>query len=175
MKTALARVSALAIAPTLIVLGCRESAAGDDDPISPDVYVGVMAELADLRRFPPAGGDLADRDARADSMRKAILEAHAVTAAELLAFAEQAGPDPGRMESLAERIAAMTDSLGALRDTAVAPEPVADDAAGIGDGREESPDAEPLRPELPAGGNAVPPGLRDRLDSLRAARRRPSG
>ncbi len=175
MKPALARIAALAIAPTLVVFGCRPDTAGVDDPIAPDIYVAVMAELADLRRFPPSGDDRADRDTRADSMRAEILQAHGVTPEELLAFAEQVGPDPERMEVLTERIATLTDSLADLRDTAA----VIDSAEPLREVADvTTADTAASRPAgaTPPRGELVPPSsLRDRLDSMRAARRRPTG
>ncbi len=165
MKHTLARLAALAIAPTLALPACGQTTSDFDDVMDPATYVAVMGELADVRRHLPAGTDDEDRQARADSARKAILKAHGVTAKQLLAFAENAGSDPTRMETLADLIAVRADSLAAIRDTIVAEsanavsDPLADTPADTGAQR------------------AADPGisqLSTRLDSLREAQgRRP--
>jgi hypothetical protein len=175
MRPALARIAALAIAPTLVVFGCRPDTAGGDDPIAPDTYVAVMAELADLRRFPPPGDDRSDRDARTDSMRVEILRAHGVTPEELLAFAEHVGPDPERMEALTERIATLTDSLAGLRDTATVNDPEDLPSPGVGVATSDTAASLPVEESPPDREQALPRSLRDRLDSLRAARPRKTG
>jgi len=117
MKYTLARFAALAIAPTLLLSACRDSAAGSDDVMSPDVYVAVMGELAHLRRFPPPRIPSEDIQVQTDSVREAILSAHGVTASDLLEFAREFGSDPAQMESLTDQIVAITDSLATIRDS----------------------------------------------------------
>ena len=95
----------------LAMAACEPAAPEPALPLDPDTYVAVMAELTDVRRFPPSGPDEATRNARADSARRQILDRHGVTADELLAFAELVGPDPDRMLELTERIVAVSDSL----------------------------------------------------------------
>lgn len=95
-------------------------ACGSDEPelrgpIDGDTYVAVMAELADLERFPPSGPNEATRSERADSARQVILERHGVTADELLEFAETAGARPDLMLELSEQIVALSDSLAQRR------------------------------------------------------------
>lgn len=175
MNTALARLATLSIVPTLVAVGCRPGPAGDDDPIAPDTYVAAMAELADLRRFPPPGDDRTDRDARADSMRAEILQAHGVTPEDLLAFAEHVGPDPERMEDLTERIATLTDSLAGLRDTVPAIDAADTESVGVGLATEDAAGAPPAAANPPGGERAARPSLGDQLDSMRANRRRPTG
>jgi len=132
MKYTLARFAALAIAPTLILSACRDNAAGSNGVMSPDVYVAVMGELADLRRSPPPGIDREDIQARTDSAREAILSAHGVTAPDLLEFARKFGSDPAQMERLTDQIVAITDSLATIRDSisadtmAIPPEAIPD-------------------------------------------------
>lgn len=164
MKYTLARFAALAIAPTLVLSACRDNAAGSDGVMSPDVYVAVMGELADLRRSPPPGIDSEEIQARTDSAREAILSAHGVTAPDLLEFAREAGSDPAQMEKLTDQIAAITDSLATIRDS------VSADTMAIPDAPEDTLSEsrlrsmrDSLRPQHPV----------DR-DSIRRARNLPS-
>lgn len=110
-------------------LGCESAPPEPQGPISADAYVAVMAELADLKRFPPPGPDFVTRTARADSVRQAILDRHGVTAEDLLTYAEQLGSHPDRMLELTDRIIAISDSLATTRQTAVADTVEADSAA----------------------------------------------
>ena len=84
-------------------------------PIDIDTYVVVMSELADLGRFPPPGSDETTRSARADSVRRDILEQHGVTPDELLEFAESAGANPDLMVEIIDRIVVVSDSLARRR------------------------------------------------------------
>ncbi len=165
MKHTLARLAVLAIAPTLALPACGRSASGLDDAMDPEVYVAVMGELADLHRYSPAGTDGEDRQARADSARQMILKAHGVTAQHLLAFAESAGSDPARMETLADLIATIADSLAAIRDT------IATDTADVVSDTEDDTTVSTGVRSRP---DPQPSELRSRLDSLRTTQgRRP--
>ncbi|MDH3427605.1 MAG: hypothetical protein OEM23_04140, partial [Gemmatimonadota bacterium] len=99
--------------------------------------------------------------------------AHGITAADLLAFAERVGPDPERMEALAEQIAGIADSLASLRDSAVAAVDgdVADTATS---GRNGVRASEFTGSPVEIGEGAQKRSLREQLDSMRATRRRPS-
>lgn len=128
----------------LLIAGCTLSSAACEPPpreaysgVSVDVYVAVISELADLGRFPP-GGPVETRDAVADSVRQRILERHGVTAELLIDFAREAGRSPEVMETIMERVSAVTDSLAARRATGDAPPRELPDgvgpAPGTGDG-----------------------------------------
>jgi hypothetical protein len=155
MKHSLIRIAAPAVALTLVFSACSDGTAGVDTAINPELYVAVMGELADLRRFPPEGIGSEDVRVLSDSAREAILKTHGVTAPELLAFARISGSDPARMEMLAAQISAVTDSLAVLRDSA---------QAEIGTAQ---PDSAPYAPEITPTTSARP----DSPDSLAAARR----
>lgn len=120
MKHTLTRIVVLTITPILALTACRDATGGLDDRIDPEVYVAVMGELADLSKYPPPAEDAEDRQAQADSAREEILSAHGVSAPELLAFAKSAGSNPTLMETLAEQIAAIADSLGEVRASLIA-------------------------------------------------------
>jgi len=151
MKHTLARIVALAIAPALTLAACRGDMRGLDSGMDREVYVAVMGELADIRKFPPPATDDMDRDAQADSAREAILIAYGVTAPELLAFAQSAGSDPALMETLADQIAAITDSLAEARESVTA-----DTAAIAADTIVETPAADSAWPDSAT----IPPKLR---------------
>jgi hypothetical protein len=108
-------VLVIMLSSVLAAAACDSGAADPAPPIDADTYAEVMAELTDLRRFPPPGKSGEERSERADSIRRAILERHGVTADELLAYAEIVGPDPDRMIEIAERIVTISDSLAAAR------------------------------------------------------------
>lgn len=120
---------------TAVAAAVATGACGPDEPefrgpIDGDTYVTVMAELADLERFPPSGPDEVTRTERADSARQRILERHGVTADQLLEFAEAAGARPDLMVELGERIVSLSDSMaqrrtgaGRAADSAAAREP----------------------------------------------------
>lgn len=97
--------------------GCEERMASEEltTPISEDSYVAVMAELARVRRRPPHARGQVERDRLADSVRTEVLLRHGVTAAELIEFADVAGSDPARMQSLTERIETFADSIEIYR------------------------------------------------------------
>lgn len=163
MKHRLAGLAALAIAPTLALPACRQNASGFDDAMDSEVYISVMGELADLHRYSLAGSDGEDRQARADSARKVILDSHSVTAEQLLAFAKSAGSDPTRMETLADLITVSADSLAAMRDTIVAATPDT-----VSDTKTDA----PVGFRVHGAATPQPSPLRTRLDSLREARGR---
>jgi hypothetical protein len=96
-----------------LLAGCEERTASEEftTPISEDSYVAVMAELARVRRRPPHARGQIERDRLADSVRTEVLLRHGVTAAELIEFADVAGSDPARMQSLTERIETFADSI----------------------------------------------------------------
>lgn len=135
----------LAIAfSTAVAAAVATGACGSDEPefrgpIDGDSYVAVMAELADLGRFPPPGSDSAARSARADSARQAILDRHGVTADELLAFAEAAGARPDLMVELTDRIVELSDSMAHRRTGAGR---AADSAAAATRGLDLAPETE---------------------------------
>lgn len=104
-----------AVAAVLVTGACGPVEPELQGPIDADTYVAVMAELADLERFPPPGSDEATRAERADSARRDILARHGVTADELLDFAEAAGARPGLMVELLDRIVEVSDSLARRR------------------------------------------------------------
>lgn len=108
----------LAVACLPLLAGCDGASDPIEGSLDPAVFVSVMANLSQVYQFPPPGSLAEDRDARADSLRSQILRDHGVTAEQLIEFAERVGRDPTRMEELAERIAAVNDSLTAERDPA---------------------------------------------------------
>lgn len=112
--TPISRFGHLALILSLVT-GCEERATGEDvvPPIPDDSYVEVMAELSRLRRRAPTARGQIERNRLADSVRTEVLERHGVTAAEMIAFSDVVGSDPGRMQILAERIATLADSLDA--------------------------------------------------------------
>lgn len=168
MKHRLSRLAALAIAPTLALPACGQNASGLDDAMDSEVYVAVMGELADLRRYSLARTDGEDRQVRADSARRVILNTHGVTAQQLLAFAESAGSDPTRMETLADLIAVIADSLAAIRDT------IRDTiVAATSDTVSDTLDDTPVGFRVRSAADPQPSQLRTRLDSLRDAQGRP--
>lgn len=122
-----------ALAP-LLFLGAAALAAGacgsggptEQGPVDRDTYATVMGELADLQRFPPPGPDSVTREARADSLRREILDRHGVTADELLTYAEMAGEQPGLMLEISNRIVAVSDSLARERSGRRDPAPDSD-------------------------------------------------
>lgn len=111
------------------ILGCESAPPEPEGPISADAYVAVMAELADLKRFPPPGPDFVTRTARADSVRQTILDRHGVTAEDLLTYAERLGSHPDRMLELTDRIIAVSDSLAAMHRGTVADSSATESAA----------------------------------------------
>jgi len=166
-------------------LGCESAPPEPEGPISADAYVAVMAELADLKRFPPPGPDFVTRTARADSVRQAILDRNGVTAEELLTYAEQLGSHPDRMLELTDRIIAVSDSLAGepkawktsdrrAGDRGAAGAAAGRDSVAAGDGAVTGRDS-----------SAAPPALRDttgrplpRMDRVRQGSlqmRRPAG
>jgi len=118
-----------------LVTGCeqRPPSAIVVPSIPDDSYVRVMAELTRLRRRPPIARGQFERDRLADSVRTEVMERHGVTATEIAEFADVVGSDPRRMQTLAERIAALADSLDA--DSARADSIVADSGATDSAGR----------------------------------------
>jgi hypothetical protein len=110
--TLISRHVFLALSLSLLT-GCGERTASEEftTPISDDSYVAVMAELARVRRRPPHARGQIERDRLADSVRTEVLLRHGVTAAELIEFADVAGSDPARMQSLTERIETFADSI----------------------------------------------------------------
>ncbi len=112
--TPISRFGHLALILSLVT-GCEERAASEDvvPPIPDDSYVEVMAELSRLRRRAPTARGQLERNRLADSVRTEVLERHGVTAAEIIAYSDVVGSDPGRMQLLAERIATLADSLDA--------------------------------------------------------------
>jgi hypothetical protein len=112
-----------------VLLGCESAPPEPQGPVSADAYVAVMAELADLKRFPPPGPDFVTRTARADSVRQAILDRHGVTAEDLLTYAEQLGSHPDRMLELTDRIIAISDSLAVTHDRTPTLDPAKPDSA----------------------------------------------
>ena len=157
--------TALAAYSLLLIIGCSDAPELSEDPIESDTFVSVMASLSQIRQFPPAGTAGVDREARADSMREAILREHGITADQLLEFAEKVGEDPDRMVALAERIAEVSDSMAALRDP---PEPI-----GAMDVEVASETAR-SRPLPDAVTDEKQGSLRGRLDSLRQEFGRPA-
>jgi len=150
-------------------LGCESAPPEPQGPISADAYVAVMAELADLKRFPPPGPDFVTRTARADSVRQAILDRHGVTAENLLTYAEQLGSHPDRMLELTDRIIAISDSLAGEPKDWKTSEPGAAGAAAGGDSVAGGDGVDARRDSVDA-----PPALRDttgrplpRMDRLR--------
>lgn len=106
------------VSAALVVGACDP--AGLEPPPGPmdvDTYVSVMSELIHLDRFPPPGSDRVTREARADSMRREILDRYGVTTDEMLTYAETAGEQPALMLEISDRIVAITDSLARLRRT----------------------------------------------------------
>lgn len=116
------------VALSLLVPACDAAAPDEMGGIAESTYVNALSHLADLQRFPPPGTDSTARRLRADSIRQAILDRYAVTAEELIGFAERVGPKPGRMESISEQIVARTDSLAQARADA-RPDSVSADSA----------------------------------------------
>jgi hypothetical protein len=99
----------------MLIPGCGDSEGGEELPlpITEESYVAAMADLARVRRHPPRGRGQYERERLADSVRTDALLRHGVTAEELIAFADVVGSDPGRMQSLTERIESFADSLEA--------------------------------------------------------------
>ena len=110
--TPISRFGFLALILSLLA-GCETRTASEEllTPIPEDSYVAVMGELANLRRRPPHARGQIERDRLADSVRTEILIRRDVTAAELVEFADVVGSEPGRMQSLTERIESFADSL----------------------------------------------------------------
>ena len=104
-----------AIAAAFMMGACGPAEPEFQGPIDVDTYVVVMSELADLERFPPPGPDDITRSARADSVRRGMLERHGVTPEELLEFAESAGANPDLMVEIIDRIVVISDSLARRR------------------------------------------------------------
>jgi hypothetical protein len=150
----------LAIISLPLVLSCTSSQEQGVDPIEPEVFVSVMANLSQVYQFPPDGSGAEDREARADSLRQSILRQHGISAEQLLAFADQVGRDPSRMEELAEQIAVINDSLTAQRDPA-------EDATEVPTSQEVSESAGAPPPPSPGTEADNDKSFRNRLDSLR--------
>jgi len=153
---------------------------GSPLPLDDDAYVEVMAQLELIRSRSFPAEEPETRQALADSARAAVLSDRGVDAAELLRFAEIVGADPGRMEDLYGRIAALADSLreieaaardsleAAARDSLEAAARDSTGAAARGDstGAAEGRDSlasqdsvpPPLSEETPEAGNPDPPG-----------------
>ncbi len=99
----------------LLLASCGEAGTGDppDLPVPRDTYVEVMAELARLRRRPPPARGAPERERLADSARTEILARHAVSAEEIVLFADIAGRDPTLMMEISQAIAELSDSMDA--------------------------------------------------------------
>jgi hypothetical protein len=82
-------------------------------PIPQETYVGVMAELARLRRRPPAARSAPERERLADSIRVEILARYEVSPEEIVKFADVAGRDPTFMMEISQAIAEISDSMDA--------------------------------------------------------------
>lgn len=136
---------------------------GSPLPLDDDAYVEVMAQLELIRSRSFPAEEPETRQALADSARAAVLSDRGVDAGELLRFAEIVGADPGRMEDLSGRIAALADSLreieAAARDSL---EAAARDSTGAAEGRDSLASQDsvppPLSEETPEAGNPDPPG-----------------
>lgn len=149
-----------AVTVTLATSACGPAEPEIPGPVDIETYVVVMAELADLERFPPPGSDEATRAERADSARRDILARHDVTADELLDFAEAAGARPDLMVEIMDRIVQVSDSLAHGRTGAGL---AADRAAAADDAADGAPAADTV--VEPPDDTAVPamPPLRDSL------------
>lgn len=169
MKSNLPRITTVTIASILALSACQDRATDRiASAMDPGIYVAVMGELADLRRFPPSGSDSLGVPAQTDSARQAILRAHGVTAPELLTFAETSGLDPALMETLADQISAITDSLAAIRDS------VASDTGGVPpDTIADRMEITPARSSLPGQPDSRAIRNRGKMDSIRSAMKLP--
>lgn len=168
MKHSLTRIVVLTITPILALTACRDATGGLDGRIDPEVYVAVMGELADLSKYPPPATDAEDRQAQTDSAREEILNVHGVSAPELLAFAKSAGSNPTLMETLAEQIATIADSLGEIRASLIA-----DTIAVLPDTMAEMLEGAPVDAGLRSPADSVAAQHRFEMDSIRRAMKLP--
>ncbi len=159
------------------LLACaRPADRTDAATIDEDRFVAVMARLEELRRSPFPDSEPEVREARLDSARAALLEEQGVSAEQLMRFSDAVGGDPVRMQELAERVAATVDSM---RDAAAAEGLAADSTAGAGTGVEAA-GGDVAPGAAPGETPGTPPSrlrgqTRERLDSLRNARRKEPG
>jgi hypothetical protein len=99
----------------LPLMSCGDAASGVPPslPIPQETYVAVMAELARLRRRPPAARSAPERERIADSIRTEVLARYEVSPEEIVEFADIAGRDPTFMMEVSQAIAEISDSIDA--------------------------------------------------------------
>lgn len=171
---------------TVLCLGtaaCRSETPTSDLPpaVTEDTYVSVMVDLLMLDSEPTDDDTEEERQAALDSARVEILASHGVTAADLIAFVNIAGRDPGRMEGMWHRVTQVFDSVraeGLKRDT----EARTESEGKLGDAARQAADtagasaAGARVPGQPIGADSTLrrqlPRSRDFLDSLRRSRTR---
>jgi hypothetical protein len=78
--------------------------------VSDEAYIQVMTELMLLDARPLKGASPAEREARMDSARLAIVSRHGVTGEEVLEFAQVNGAEAGYMEGVWQEITHRFDS-----------------------------------------------------------------
>jgi hypothetical protein len=115
----------------LPLMSCGDAASGVPPslPIPQETYVGVMAELARLRKRPPAARSAPERERLTDSILGEILARYEVSPEEIVEFADVVGRDPTFMMELSQAIAEASDSM----DAELAVEGLGDEASTSGD------------------------------------------
>lgn len=96
---------------SLALASCgTESVDPYDGPVTDEAYVQIMTDLLLLDVRPLEGDSLAEREARTDSARLAIVSGHGLTGDDILEFARIRGAEASHMERLWEEITHRFDS-----------------------------------------------------------------
>ena len=99
------------MAALLLAAACQgENVDGYQGPVSDEAYIQVMTELMLLDARPLKAASPAEREARMDSARLAIVSRHGVTGEEVLEFAQVNGAEAGFMEGVWQEITHRFDS-----------------------------------------------------------------
>ena len=100
------------IAGALALASCGPEAADPyQGPVTDEAYIQVMTDLMLLDARPLKGGSPAEREARTDSAKLAIVERHGITGDEILEFARIRGAEASHMEVLWQEITHRFDSI----------------------------------------------------------------
>ncbi len=111
IETGVAR-GLVAIAGAFLLAGCEaESTDPYQGPVTDEAYIEVMTDLMLLDARPLKGGSPAEREARTDSARLAIVSRHGLTGDDVLEFARVRGAEASHMEVLWQEITQRFDSL----------------------------------------------------------------
>ncbi len=106
-----ARQAMVWLAGTLLLASCgTESVDPYEGPVTDEAYIQIMTELMLLDARPLRGGTPAERVARTDSAKLAIVSSHGLTGDQVLEFARVRGAEASYMESLWEDITHRFDS-----------------------------------------------------------------